>query len=51
MPLDLAAVQLIYQTGGYWVYRIPGGKEPASVGATPEDAASFPAPSLPPASE
>lgn len=51
MPLDLTAVQLIYQTGGYWVYRIPGGREPASAGAAPEDAASFPAPSLPPAPE
>ena len=26
-PLDLQAVQLIYQQGGYWVYKIPGGKE------------------------
>lgn len=51
MPLDLTAVQLIYQTGGYWVYKIPGGKESASAGATAEDAASFPAPTLPPATE
>jgi hydroxylamine oxidation protein HaoB len=50
MPLNLTAVQLIYQTGGYWVYRIPGGKEPASNGA-PGDAASFPTPNPPPASE
>ena len=27
-PLDLQALQLIYQQGGYWVYKIPGGKEP-----------------------
>jgi len=27
-PLDLTAVQLIYQQGGYWVYKIP----PASTG-------------------
>ena len=26
-PLDLAAVQLIYQQGGYWVYKIPGSRE------------------------
>lgn len=30
-PLDLAALQLIYQQGGYWVYRIP----PAPGAATP----------------
>ena len=29
-PLDLQALQLIYQQGGYWVYKIPGGKEVAS---------------------
>jgi hydroxylamine oxidation protein HaoB len=23
-PLDLQALQLIYQQGGYWVYKIPG---------------------------
>ena len=26
-PLDLQALQLIYQQGGYWVYKIPGSKE------------------------
>jgi len=41
MPLDLTAVELVYQSGGYWVYRIPGGKEPAasSSGVAPDAAA------------
>jgi hydroxylamine oxidation protein HaoB len=26
MPLELTALQLIYQQGGYWVYQIPGGR-------------------------
>jgi hypothetical protein len=30
MPLDLTALQLIYQQGGYWVYRIPGDKAAAA---------------------
>jgi hydroxylamine oxidation protein HaoB len=34
MPLDLTVLQLIYQQGGYWVYKIP----PAA--ATPADAAA-----------
>jgi hydroxylamine oxidation protein HaoB len=29
MPLELTALQLIYQQGGYWVYRIPGDKAAA----------------------
>jgi len=27
-PLELEAVQLIYQHGGYWVYKIPSGEPP-----------------------
>ena len=34
-PLDLQAVQLIYQQGGYWVYRIPGDKEASAAQAAP----------------
>ena len=34
-PLDLQALQLIYQQGGYWVYKIPGGKEPEAAPAQP----------------
>jgi len=37
-PLDLQALQLIYQQGGYWVYKIPGAKE-ASAPAVPASAA------------
>jgi hypothetical protein len=40
-PLDLQALQLIYQQGGYWVYRIPGSKEAASAQSAPP---STPAP-------
>jgi hydroxylamine oxidation protein HaoB len=47
-PLDLTDVQLIYQSGGYWVYKIPGGKESeASSNAVPGQAA--PAPAMEPA--
>ena len=35
-PLNLTAVQLIYQQGGYWVYKIP----PAGGMPSPEDAPS-----------
>lgn len=38
LPLDLTAVQLIYQQGGYWVYRIP----PAPGAATPPLAPPMP---------
>jgi len=34
-PLDLQALQLIYQQGGYWVYKIPGGKEPEAAPVQP----------------
>ena len=45
MPLDLTALQLIYQQGGYWVYQIPGGK---SASAPAPDSPSSPAsPSVP----
>ncbi|SEL65876.1 hydroxylamine oxidation protein HaoB [Nitrosovibrio tenuis] len=40
-PLDLQALQLIYQQGGYWVYKIPGGKDAqadAPVQSTPQSA-------------
>jgi hypothetical protein len=39
-------VQLIYQQGGYWVYKIPGGKESepsAQPAAAPAPAAPAPA--------
>jgi hydroxylamine oxidation protein HaoB len=36
MPLDLTALQLIYQQGGYWVYRIPGDKATAGSAPAPE---------------
>jgi hydroxylamine oxidation protein HaoB len=45
MPLELAALQLIYQQGGYWVYRIPGDKastpaaSPVPSGSAPDPAA------------
>jgi hydroxylamine oxidation protein HaoB len=39
-PLDLQPVQLIYQQGGYWVYKIPGGKD----SPTPAQPAAQPAP-------
>jgi hypothetical protein len=42
-PLDLQALQLIYQQGGYWVYKIPGGKEPEAASAQPTQQ-STPAP-------
>lgn len=40
-PLDLTAVQLIYQQGGYWVYQIPpaGGALPAAPAAGAEPTA------------
>lgn len=34
-PLDLQAVQLIYQQGGYWVYKIPDGQEASAAQAAP----------------
>jgi hydroxylamine oxidation protein HaoB len=34
-PLDLQALQLIYQQGGYWVYRIPGSKEAGAAQSAP----------------
>jgi hydroxylamine oxidation protein HaoB len=45
-PLDLEPVQLIYQQGGYWVYKIPGGKEssPGSDTPVPEPSAAPPTP-------
>jgi hydroxylamine oxidation protein HaoB len=43
MPLDLTALRLIYQQGGYWVYQIPGGKS-ASDSAPAADPLSPPAP-------
>jgi hydroxylamine oxidation protein HaoB len=51
-PLNLTAVQLIYQQGGYWVYKIPpaGGMPPSEAAPFPEAAASpdaAPSPSLP----
>jgi hydroxylamine oxidation protein HaoB len=48
-PLDLEPVQLIYQQGGYWVYKIPGGKEspPApESSASPSSSGSPSAPAL-----
>jgi hypothetical protein len=42
MPLELTALQLIYQQGGYWVYQIPGAKA-ASTPAT-DSAPAFAAP-------
>lgn len=39
MPLELTALQLIYQQGGYWVYQIPGAKA-ASTPATDSAPAS-----------
>ena len=47
-PLDLQALQLIYQQGGYWVYKIPGGKESEAPAAPPaQQSTSVPAPSAP----
>lgn len=47
-PLDLQALQLIYQQGGYWVYKIPGGKESEAPAAQPaQQSTSVPAPSAP----
>ena len=45
-PLDLQALQLIYQQGGYWVYRIPGSKEAAAAQSAPPST-SAPAQSAP----
>lgn len=39
MPLELTALELVYQSGGYWVYRIPGGKAPAISSSSSSDAA------------
>jgi hydroxylamine oxidation protein HaoB len=42
MPLELTALQLIYQQGGYWVYQLPGGKsatEAAPAGSAPAQSA------------
>jgi hypothetical protein len=55
-PLNLTAVQLIYQQGGYWVYKIPpaGGmpSEAAPSQAAPSsDAASPDAAPSPPGAE
>ena len=33
MPLDLTVLQLIYQQGGYWVYKIPDAGQPLAAGA------------------
>lgn len=46
MPLELAALQLIYQQGGYWVYQLPGGKSGSAADATPPSG-SAPAPASP----
>jgi hydroxylamine oxidation protein HaoB len=50
MPLDLTVLQLIYQQGGYWVYKIPPAAAPADAaagaGAAPRPAAA-PAPAAP----
>ena len=47
-PLDLQALQLIYQQGGYWVYKIPGGKQPEADPAQPtQQSTSTPAQSAP----
>ena len=44
-PLDLQVVQLIYQQGGYWVYKIPGTEaSPQAAPATTSPASSAPAP-------
>ena len=51
MPLDLTAVQLIYQTGGYWVYRMTGWERSLHLPAQPRRMPRLPAPGLPPASE
>ena len=52
-PLDLTAVQLIYQQGGYWVYKIPpaGGMPPSDAAPSPEAAASPGAAPLSPGAE
>ncbi|WP_227869213.1 hydroxylamine oxidation protein HaoB [Nitrosospira lacus] len=57
MPLDLTVLQLIYQQGGYWVYKIPSTGDTAaapadtSAGTLDADASSpaTPAPAAPPA--
>ncbi len=38
MPLDLTALQLIYQQGGYWVYQIPGAKAAPATDSAPASA-------------
>lgn len=35
MPLDLTVLQLIYQQGGYWVYKIPSAADAAGANAAP----------------
>jgi len=35
MPLELTALQLIYQQGGYWVYQIPGARPAADAASAP----------------
>jgi hydroxylamine oxidation protein HaoB len=42
LPLDLQAVQLIYQQGGYWVYQIPGGAGAPASAAPVADATDNP---------
>ena len=39
MPLDLTEVELVYQSGGYWIYKIPGGKEPETSSSAAPDSA------------
>jgi hydroxylamine oxidation protein HaoB len=41
MPLELTALQLIYQQGGYWVYRIPGDKAAADAAPATGSAPAF----------
>ena len=47
MPLDLTALQLIYQQGGYWVYQIPGGKSASAPAPAPDPLSSPDSPSSP----
>lgn len=35
MPLDLTVLQLIYQQGGYWVYKIPSATDAAAAPSAP----------------
>lgn len=39
-PLDLQPLQLIYQQGGYWVYKIPAREAPQGGSAAPSSPAS-----------